>query len=70
MTPTNTGETIAAMPVQLYDQAIWVALNPSLSRYCHSGTNHAPQMNHSMNIMVDSLRFSGLMTFSLSYLYT
>ncbi|MNC35651.1 hypothetical protein D3C75_841420 [compost metagenome] len=56
MTPTSTGERIAAIAVLLYDQAISPGVKPSLLRYCHRGTNHAPQINHSINIITDSFR--------------
>ena len=48
------GDRIAAMAVQAYDQPISPALKPLLLNHNHNGTNHAPQINHSTNIMNDS----------------
>ncbi|WP_425323017.1 hypothetical protein [Escherichia coli] len=42
------------MAVQAYDQPISPALKPLLLNHYHNGTNHAPQINHSTNIMNDS----------------
>lgn len=62
------------MAVQAYDQPISPALKPLLLNHNHNGTNHAPQINHSTNIMNDSFAvvfiFNSFMTGNVRYAMT
>ncbi|CDT32295.1 hypothetical protein VCR14J2_620071 [Vibrio coralliirubri] len=41
-------------------------MNPLVLSICHRGTNHAPQINHSMNIIEDSLKLFDFIIMSFS----